>query len=133
MIPEAEAGAQLTCQLLYRLLDRSQTCSISPYQGEKYSCENSPDGVLMSAVQGTVHVNFILDVLKTVMKFSEAESSTYIFIIEMTWYEMTRSAYKREQKHCSRTDWKYCASFYSEIYAQQIIRDKIFLILNSVN
>ena len=79
MIPEAEAGAQLTCQLLYRLLDRSQTSSISPYQGEKYSCENSPDGFLLAAVQENVQVDVIVNVLKTIMKFSEAESSTYIF------------------------------------------------------
>jgi hypothetical protein len=79
VIPEAEAGTQLTCQLLYRLLDRSQTCSISPYQGEKYLYETSPDGVMLSAVQENVHVNVVVDVLKTIVKFSEAESSTYIF------------------------------------------------------
>ena len=77
VIPEAEAGAQLTCQLLYKLLDRSQASSISPYQSEKYSCEISPDGVLLSAAQENVQANVIINVLKTIMKFSEAESSTY--------------------------------------------------------
>lgn len=77
MIPEAEAGAQLTCQLLYRLLDRSQAASISPYVSDKYSCETSADGILLSAAQENVQVNVIIDALKAIVKFSDAESRTY--------------------------------------------------------
>lgn len=81
VIPEAEPGAQLTCQLLYRLLDRSQTSSVGPYQDDKYSCETSPDGILLSAAQEHVEVNIVLDVLKGIMKFSESESSTYRYCL----------------------------------------------------
>ncbi|XP_046852491.1 mediator of RNA polymerase II transcription subunit 12-like protein isoform X2 [Xenia sp. Carnegie-2017] len=73
VIPEAVGGAQLTCQLLYRLLDCFQTSSVSPYQGDRYSCETSPDSVLLSAAQKNVEVKILFAVLKALMKFSEAE------------------------------------------------------------
>lgn len=65
----------MACQLLFRLLDQSPDNSDHSYTTDTFSCEPTPDRALLRAAQENVQVSVIFDVLKAIMKFSEAESS----------------------------------------------------------
>ena len=74
IIFEAEPGAQLACQLLFRLLDQSSDNPIIPLSVDKFSFEPTPDRALL---------------LKAIMRFSEAESSMYscVYMLQVVrWF-----------------------------------------------
>ena len=89
IIFEAEPGAQLACQLLFRLLDQSSDNPIIPLSVDKFSFEPTPDRALRYSAQENIQPCQIFAVLKAIMRFSEAESSMYscVYMLQVVrWF-----------------------------------------------